>query len=55
MLYLHCRDCHLTIGTSHLTPMKSCPRCGGVLMRRPRSLFAQRPPRKRSLRHGSPS
>jgi hypothetical protein len=40
MLYLHCNSCRITIGTSHLSGKAACPRCGGLLSRRPKRLFS---------------
>jgi hypothetical protein len=53
MLYLSCARCHLTIGTTHGGDGRRCPRCGGPLARRPKSLFAALPNRHKIGRGGS--
>jgi hypothetical protein len=35
MVYLQCIDCRIAIGTSRLSIPSRCPRCGGILSRRP--------------------
>jgi hypothetical protein len=55
MLYLSCARCHLTIGAMHGADARRCPRCGGPLSRRPKSLFAGLPARYQLDREGSGS
>jgi uncharacterized paraquat-inducible protein A len=42
MPYQHCRDCRLTVHiTSEDEAGAPCPRCGGTLADKPRSLFVR--------------
>lgn len=55
MLYLTCDSCHLTIGTTHGSDGKLCPRCGSLLSRHAKSLFSGLPARYKSDRGRSGS